>query len=122
MKQPRTKNVNGILERIDGKFIRFDNYNYKTKDPQVIAFLRKLIDGNGMSAKEVFEMPDVDPLTHGNVTGSIESMELHELRAACNDRNIKWTPVDPEDTLRYRLLKKLSGFDGEKEEKPKTGE
>lgn len=86
--------------------IRFSNWGFETSDPEEIAWLDKYSASHG---DEIFRVPDVDPLVENGLDASLDAMQIDELRAACRDRGINFDATHDEDSLRYRLLKRISG-------------
>lgn len=109
---PKTAEIGGIVvTREPAVTIRFKKHKLTTSDEKIIKFLRKIIDGGGTDSTEIFEMPEIDELLHGNIPERLERMSLSELRQVAEERSVSFMPTDAEVDLRYKLLQKLLGMD-----------
>ena len=107
---PKTAKIAGItVSREPAETIRFKNHIFTTSNEKTIEFLRKIINSNGTDSTEIFEMPEIDELLHGNVAERLERMTLSELRQVAGERGVTVMPTDSEIDLCYKLLKKLLG-------------
>lgn len=92
-----------------GHFINFSNHSYTAKDKAEAEFLDKTAKSRHMVAQEFFRLPDVDVmLLSGDLAARLDQMLLPELRHECRERGIDYQPIDDENSLRYKLLKRLA--------------
>jgi len=103
-----------VVRETPAKYVQFKDNKLETSDPQLIEWLESYINNPNHSKDEVFRMPELDPLIEGGFVEKLDEMQMTELRAACRQRGLNFATSDDESALRYKLLKRLSGFGAKK--------